>query len=881
MNPRPLILLFFFAGALSLSAADSSEQFLSAYQSFQQGEKLERSGNTDEAVSKYRYAESLLQAISKNDPSWQKPVVEYRLKKTRENLDRLQAAPSGQTSAAVDESSARDTVSPVTQGPSITIVPPTGTESKSVRSSADSSADVRRLRRQIDELKNQLQEARDALSAQKSRLGDLENAEWVKKRSEMSQELDLARRRISDLERDLKARSSWAKDLKDLQKKLDETVADKLAAEEQYQQSARRAAEENASLAKKLREAGEKLTQSVESKQKIEQLTKEVENGKEAMEQLRAKLGHSEEVANAAAEKNAELKKQYGQVTVQLATLQKQLDASAKTARAAGEEAAKKAAASEADRAALEEERERLLAKVDQAAKTLASLKQEGAATAPLRNELDQVKAQLAENTRSLDLAKSKLAESEQLAASDRAQADRRAQASETLKNLLQQQNNSLQDQLKVALAKVATMADQGPDSASLQEKLKTLQGQVEANARNYDESRKQLEDLSKARPEQEKALQQKEKDLADARRAAEKLQSDLSAANQRIAALQQQSGKGEDRLRDLQEQLASRDSEIARLKKKKGGASAVDEKTVEENTLLRGIVLREIKEEAKRSQARRLMEEELKRLNVQSQSLSEQITVLSSPVIELTPQERALFKEAQLVVTEGAPEKIQASIAAPIVPEGQKVPSSAGEQQPQPKPSESASAEIPWQGKFKEILARAKQEFDRQDYLQAENSFQEALQLSPNDFFALSNLGVVQFQLGKMKEAEESLKKASEKSSESSFALTTLGIVHYRQERLGDAENVLRKAISVNPQDFTAHNYLGIVLAASGKGRAGESEIMKAIEINPQYADAHFNLAVIYATGKPPSKILARKHYKRAVDLGAPPDLSLENLIQ
>jgi Tfp pilus assembly protein PilF len=55
----------------------------------------------------------------------------------------------------------------------------------------------------------------------------------------------------------------------------------------------------------------------------------------------------------------------------------------------------------------------------------------------------------------------------------------------------------------------------------------------------------------------------------------------------------------------------------------------------------------------------------------------------------------------------------------------------------------------------------------------------------------------------------------------------------------------------------------------------------MKSIEINPQYADAHFNLAVIYATGKPPAKMMAKKHYNEAIRLGSPPDPSLEHLIQ
>ena len=37
--------------------------------------------------------------------------------------------------------------------------------------------------------------------------------------------------------------------------------------------------------------------------------------------------------------------------------------------------------------------------------------------------------------------------------------------------------------------------------------------------------------------------------------------------------------------------------------------------------------------------------------------------------------------------------------------------------------------------------------------------------------------------------------------------------------------------------------------------------------------ADAHFNLAVIYAKQRTPNVELAKYHYKKALDLGAPPD--------
>ena len=59
------------------------------------------------------------------------------------------------------------------------------------------------------------------------------------------------------------------------------------------------------------------------------------------------------------------------------------------------------------------------------------------------------------------------------------------------------------------------------------------------------------------------------------------------------------------------------------------------------------------------------------------------------------------------------------------------------------------------------------------------------------------------------------------------------------------------------------------------------ESHVWRALELSPDYADAHFNLAVVFGTQTPPNKEEARKHYKRAVELGAEPDSALEQLIK
>jgi Flp pilus assembly protein TadD len=899
-----LILFLLFAAALPLSAADPSEQFLSAYQNFQQGENLERSGNTSEAISKYRFAESLLLAISKNDPSWQKPVIEYRLKKTRENLERLQGA-SSSAGAAPDTGIAPTpieshsppipTPSESREGPSITIVPPSKTQSE-VPSSAltsASSAEIRRLRKMVETFKSQLGEAQDALSAEKQRTSDLESAEWVKKRSELVNELDVAKRKNSDLEHDLKSRDSWGKDLKDLQKQLDAAVADKLVAEEQSQEHFKKTTEENVLLMKQLQEAKNQIIATVSSNQKIEQLSQEVEKGKEAFKQLQAKLEHSEQVSKESLSKNEEIQKQLSKTSDQLSILQKQnvqlipLREKIKQLQTSvdqGSVAIRHTSDLQADIQVLEEDRNRLREKVAQLAIAATSASKVKEMTSE-KERLQKTVAELQEtlNVSEKELAKArtevatslKVAERSSVAAS--AEAQKKEKDSKTAADLLTQQNNALQEQLKMALGQISTSVNHLPESEVLQEQIKKLQEQVDLNAKNYAESQHQLTELAKTQPDQAKALEEKTEALANAQGEADALKSKLTEVTAQISTLQKQGELGQARLKELQDQLIERDTKIANLKT--SNESVTDKRMLEENTLLRGIVLRELKDEAKRAQAHRLMEEELKRLNVQSDTLQTTMTQLAMPTLELTPQERSLFKDAQLVISEQGDSNLQVSIFAPMSSATNAQATNA--QATNAQATNAADSGIPWDGKFKKLLTQAKEEFDRQDFLQAENTFQEALKFSPNDYFALSNLGVVQFQLGKMKEAEASLKKASEQSSDSSFALTTLGIVHYRQERLQDAEKVLRKSVAINDLDFTAHNYLGIVLAASGKGKAGEDQIMRSIEINPNYADAHFNLAVIYATGKPPAKMMARKHYNKALELGSPPDPSLEHLIQ
>jgi Flp pilus assembly protein TadD len=139
----------------------------------------------------------------------------------------------------------------------------------------------------------------------------------------------------------------------------------------------------------------------------------------------------------------------------------------------------------------------------------------------------------------------------------------------------------------------------------------------------------------------------------------------------------------------------------------------------------------------------------------------------------------------------------------------------------------------------------------------------------------------VVLFRNGKLKAAELTLKKAIALAPADEFTHTTLGIVYYQQSKFDDALSELTKSLAINPKSATAHNYLGITASQKGWQEAAEKEMLEAIAENPEYTDAHFNLAVVYATSQPPAKELARRHYTKALALGAAPDATLDKLLR
>jgi tetratricopeptide (TPR) repeat protein len=366
-----------------------------------------------------------------------------------------------------------------------------------------------------------------------------------------------------------------------------------------------------------------------------------------------------------------------------------------------------------------------------------------------------------------------------------------------------------------------------------------------------------------------------------------------LAEAKQQLAELGQQLTEAQKqnqyftaRVAELGVQLDEASSQVQSAKLA-GANSEETARIAKENELLRSILVRERQEEARRYQAKKLMLAELDKLKIKSDELNKQIEFLAQPVTKLSSEELALLREPVVSLSDQNSGMLKASFIfakkssedSVKITEPEAKERSSGEGSATPVSSAEFKADVP--DDLQNIARAAKEGFEQGKYQRAEKQYQEILIKSPNNLYALSNLGVVYFRSGKFRAAELTLKKALTVSPKDEFAHTTLGIVYYRESKFDDALAELNKAIEVNPKSATAHNYLGITESQKGRQKEAEKEILLAIANNPDYADAHFNLAVIFATTQPASKELARRHYAKATALGTQPDPSLEKLLQ
>ena len=262
----------------------------------------------------------------------------------------------------------------------------------------------------------------------------------------------------------------------------------------------------------------------------------------------------------------------------------------------------------------------------------------------------------------------------------------------------------------------------------------------------------------------------------------------------------------------------------------------------------------------------------------------------------DLTQQRDELAKQLAAAGKKGSRKSTDAEIAAlnkemellrarVAVDEARPVPYAVEElalfRQNPPQPAEPVKhtvRELP--GNTVELVASAQRHFAAREFDQAEADYQKILEHDQNNGLVLANLATIELQENKLADAEKHITAALAQSPDDAYNLSTLGYLKFREEKYDDALDVLSRAVKADPNNPEIQNYLGVTLSHKGLRVQAETALRKAIQINPAYAPAHNNLAVVYLNQAPPSPLLARWHYQKAVAAGQPRNPDLEKLL-
>ena len=676
---------------------DPGSAFLQAYQEYQTAAKLEANGKLDDAMRKYRFCAGLLEQLQKQDPEFQPVVIDYRLKKSRESIARVQSLTAPEPSASVAESApvpppSRPAPPPrpsqlLLDVPAYRLpVPGGGSTAQQSAPSTQPTTDFALStpgdevigRGALAELKKQLRAMQFRLDAEKQENASLRDQLLGSKANEQSAlvERDRTKAQIVDIQSQL-AQTRQALD--DAQQESDRLSKDKAA--------------------------DEKRIAGLESD--LEAAHADLEVANEYNGELFAKLENASKFI-AADEK------------IRQQLLAERKDLSGRIAAGAG------------DAAAAEKARAEALARNDSLTKKLADAEK---AKVSALTRLDSVEKQLADAAKARD----------------------------------------------ASLARNGLLVKQVNDSEKQQAANRDLQVKLA-------DTEKKLAELTKSQAERGSV----ETDL----------RSQLATVNQTLSSLRTQLDSGRSRIAELEKQLADTSSAAASAT----GAMA------RENALLKSLVSRELEEQAKRQQARKLVEEEMEKLQVRSTTLLGKLDAMAGSEVTLTPEERKLLPQA----------------AATLAPRSDFV-----FVVPQKKPDSDLPADLVARAQEANTLSQQSR-FD-----EARVIYEEIARKAPQSYFAAVNLGIVQRQLGDYAQAAITFQRALELKPGDAYLLTNLGSAQYRGGDLAAAIATLRKAIAADDSNYLAHYLLGTALNDSGEREAARREIERTLAIKPDYLPA------------------------------------------
>jgi tetratricopeptide (TPR) repeat protein len=325
--------------------------------------------------------------------------------------------------------------------------------------------------------------------------------------------------------------------------------------------------------------------------------------------------------------------------------------------------------------------------------------------------------------------------------------------------------------------------------------------------------------------------------DLVDAKR-------DLAIAKSMINRLQHDNREQDKRIEELKKMLESEEKALA------GGEVKADPAEVE---MLREVILKQLRMQERRRQAKELLVEAARDLGKEDERLNDAIELFDIGEIELTPDEQKLV----------ANQHVDGEFVSPVLKDRETVGRATNELNREIDSYDRAARKAYLAGRL----------------MPTRELYELVLEEHPGHVPALCKLGVVHLKLNEPSEAAMSFQKAIELDEGNVYAMRMLGYAYMKMDDMTSADTYLRKAVDLAPDDSKGHLMLGMVAFRMGQMDDAEGHFKGAITADPLSSDAYFNLAMVYARKGKMNE--ARKAYSDALERGAIPDQALEKQIK
>jgi Tfp pilus assembly protein PilF len=383
-------------------------------------------------------------------------------------------------------------------------------------------------------------------------------------------------------------------------------------------------------------------------------------------------------------------------------------------------------------------------------------------------------------------------------------------------------------------------------------------------------------------------ANQRLEAELAKAREELAALGAQRDRDSEVIAGLRQRLGEVEAELAAVRLENDSYRAQVARLEDQLAQASDSlaeartalrDASLSEENRALRQIVTRLLQQQAYRSRARRLLLNELAKLEINSKVLLQYIDQLEGKAALPGPEQIARIKDPYIEALAGvglsAMVFIDEAAADPSATPAPAAPAFPPELAGDPEALEAFEFQ-------KTSLARSAAEaFTAGEFAKAADTYSLILDADPGDVRVRCNLGVAQLRQRRFEEAAATFNSALAADEANAFAHLMLGVCHWQLQQSDMAVDHMNRSLVLQPRNPQAWLYLGLVALDRNAPGDAETAFRKTLELDPDNADAHYNLAVLHTKPGRADPVEAARRYRDAIRLGAARDPALESFLR